>query len=202
MLGVINADASTPIKEQIKLARKEGITYLPGQQFPNEEVQASLSSLEHSATIIHTVTTTTSSKPTSTSSSAAASHGGGSSLSTGAVAGIAVGAAIVALGLAALFFLMCRTRTLQKKLDRQSGPAPAPSAWIEPASPQAPAWSGGQVYSPTRQSNALPPYLPYHHLERPDPNKPAGVESWHAGSPEGNNMTPMQSPYSSGGHYR
>lgn len=153
---------------------------LPGQQFPSEAVEASLSALAHSATV--TTTTEVVTKPATSSQpskpSQPAEHSS-SGLSSGAVAGIAVGAAIVALVVAALFFLMCRTRKLKRKLELKQAVSRVPPTWQQPGSPGVPSpYAATTFYDPNRQSSQLPPYRPYHHLERPDMNKSSRVESW------------------------
>lgn len=200
MVGAINANGSTSLATQIRLAHEADYMLLPGQQFPSEAVEASLSALAHSATI--TTTTEVVTKPSSSttpprpSQPADRSSGG---LSSGAVAGIAVGAAIVALVVAALFFLMCRTRSLKRKLELKSAASGVPPTWQQPGSPGAPSPYAPGFYDPNRQSSQLPPYRPYHHLERPDMNKTSRVESWSVDA-VGNPMLSSGTTYPEGYH--
>lgn len=187
MVGVINANASTSLATQLRLAREADYMLLPGQQFPSEAVQASLSKLAHSATTTTRVVTTTAKSPTSSASPAPG--GSSSGLSTGTVVGIAVGAAVAALVVAALFLLMRRTKKLKRKLELKTAASKVPPTWEQPGSP-ANTYPGG-YFDPTRPNSQLPPYRPYHHLDRPDMSKPPRIESWavdNAGNPI---MTPL-----------
>ena len=158
MLGGINLNASTSLATQLKLARQADYMLLPGEPFPSEEKYASMSKLAHTATVVSTVTATpTQAAPVS--SAAADDHEDHSAgLSTGAVAGIAVGAAGAALIAAALIFLLCRTRSLKRKLEKQKAEAQPP---IQP-DPNVQSSTGyGNYYEQVRHPSQLPPYRPY-----------------------------------------
>ena len=165
MVGVINANDSTPISNQIGLAREADFMLLPGEKWPTEAQQASMASLAATAT---TATFTVTETPNEAgeyypSSSADGSHGHldehSNDLSTGAVAGIAVGSVVVALAGVGLLLLMLRTRKLKKRLDEQQAaqnqqnqqgpPLQGPMAAYPHASP----WPTQQ-----RQMSQLPPY--------------------------------------------
>ena len=169
MVGVINANSSTSISTQISLARQSDYMLLPGEPFPDEAQQASLSALAHTATTATISVTVTKEQETGYSSSYPAGHHDNnehydessehSGLSKGAVAGIAVGAAVGALAAAGLFFLMCRTRKLKQKLDNERVAAhgrPDPNL-VSPASfgPGAGGWNQQAHMS------QLPPYQGY-----------------------------------------
>ena len=138
-----------------------------GQPFPNEAEQASLSVLAASATTETLRVTVSPTAQASQTPSGYASNGdgdsdddshSGSGLSGGAIAGIAVGSAAVALGAAALFFYMGRTRSLKRTLDRQQAGAqvqgrPDPS-FINPAAYSSTASWPAQ----SRYPSLLPPY--------------------------------------------
>ncbi len=90
----------------------------PGQNFPSEGQDPFAPGYSSTATSEATTTSSTASSTaaaaTSSSAAAGGSHHGG--LSTGAIAGIAVGSAIVGLMAAALFFLWVRNKSLNKKI--------------------------------------------------------------------------------------
>jgi hypothetical protein len=165
MVGVINANASTPISNQIGLAREADFMLLPGEKWPTEAQQASMASLAATATTATFTVTETPDEAGEYYPSSSADHGDGSynhsdehssGLSTGAVAGIAVGSAVVALAAVGLLLLMLRTRKLKKRLDAQQAaqnqqgpPLQSPMA----AYPHAGPWPSQQ-----RQMSQLPPY--------------------------------------------
>ncbi|KAK5713372.1 hypothetical protein LTR17_017617 [Elasticomyces elasticus] len=138
MVGVINPNASTSLNTQIELSRQADYILLPGQAVPEDAMQ-SMSSLAATATTATVTVTATKSVPTSessqdpyaiTSSSSAPSSTAqddppvtshSSSLSPGAIAGIAVGAVAVAAIAAALFFFLGRTKTMKDELNRLRG---------------------------------------------------------------------------------
>ena len=168
MVGAINADASTPLSDQIGLARNESFMLLPGQSL-NEAQQYSLSLVAATATkSIYTITET----PAQASGEYYPSHSAGSAngsynqsganhgLSTGAVAGIAVGSAVVALAAVGLLLLLLRTRKLKKKLDAQQAAQQATQNQQGPPvqSPMAAYAHGGAWPNQQRQMSQLPPY--------------------------------------------
>lgn len=185
MLGVINANAETPLTTQIKLARNSQYMLTPGEEAPNEAQLASLSAAAQTATATITVSD---SSPTATASGAAAGNTSGSShsssLSSGAVAGIAIGTAAAALIVAGLIFLVRRNHLLERKLhdertkSQYGGPPgpdmaiPSPATYKNHSSFGA---GGGQM---------LAGYVPYRDLNRNsrDPNNPfdsvVTTESW------------------------
>ncbi|KIW89284.1 uncharacterized protein Z519_10137 [Cladophialophora bantiana CBS 173.52] len=126
MVGVINPNASQSLQTQKQYAADSTQMLLPGQGWPDEDPSAPTST-----TIIPYTTTSTTSTvtptPTSTTSSATetstASGSDHSTLSTGAIAGIAVGGAAVVVGAAALLFF-CGRRSRSKG---EGGSQPAPS---------------------------------------------------------------------------
>lgn len=166
MVGVINANASTPISNQIGLAREADYMLLPGEPFPNEAQQASMASLAATAT---TATFTITATPAEESGEYneygsdgdhyEEDHHESHGLSTGATAGIAVGSAIGAVAAVGLIWLMLRTRSLKKRLDaqqaQQNPQAPGPM------SPMAQYGPGGNFAAhQSRHMSGLPPYQP------------------------------------------
>jgi hypothetical protein len=97
-------------------------------------------------------------------------------LSNGAVAGIAVGAAAGALCVAGFFFLLYRTRSLKRKLNRQQE-ASAQAARRPDLDLDGPAGNtpSSALHDTGRRKSPLPPYHPYQNMEHfsRDPNKPA-----------------------------
>lgn len=192
MVGGINLNSSTPISNQIGLARKADYMLLPGQPFPNEDQQASLASLAAKATTsTFTITATPSSEssPAASSTSASADDNHDHGLSAGATAGIAVGSAIAALAGAGLLFLLLRTRSLKKRLDAQQDAQNRP-----PPMGYGPPW--GYQH---RTMSQLPPYEAGQEYKPPDGEGYAGgdVPSRHM-SP---NLSGMGSPYNAQGQF-
>ncbi|KAF1990915.1 hypothetical protein K402DRAFT_389816 [Aulographum hederae CBS 113979] len=147
MVGVINPNATTSLEQHKQAARDSAYMLQPGEAFPAE---ADPSSANPSATA-----TSAGSAASSTSSGAPAPTGSGSSdaqegsshhgLSTGAIAGIAIGGAAVLLLAAAVFFMMGRNKSLKDTLHRQSH-------MPGPAGPEV-MGNDGTVYVPVRTSN-------------------------------------------------
>jgi hypothetical protein len=195
MVGVINANASTSISTQISLAREASYQLIPGEPFPNEAQQASMESLAHTAT---TATLTVTETPAHSSAAYPDGdddddngHHGSAGLSDGAIAGIAVGAAIAGIGAAALFFLLCRTRSLKKQLDQQQQQQQQqpPTTQLPPNSPFSPAYA--HYHDQSRHTSSLPPYQG---LALGQERKPEDVASERSSSP-------MQTPYQMPGQH-
>ena len=192
MLGVINPNSSESLQTQKDLAKQADYMLLPGEQFPTEKEQMSLSKLAHTATETQTVTTGATPAPAA-SSIAPHPHpddddddGGSSGLSTGAVTGIAVGAAVVALVVVALFILMRRTKKLKKKLeDEKASTAARHRSEANPMSPNL----YGNYYDQNRPHSHLPPYQQHQTADAymHDPNKPEG---WNGQQSPGRTMSP------------
>ena len=166
MLGAINANGSTPVSSQITLARQADYMLVPGEPFPTEEELLSMSKLAQVAT---TVATTITASPTRGSAAQSSNAGGGSlgnndhqssSLSTGAIAGIAVAAGVVGIGGAALFFLLARTRSLKKRLDQQQQQQ---QPTTQPPGPGQASFAGNHtsMYDSSGHMSVLPPYQGY-----------------------------------------
>jgi hypothetical protein len=104
MVGVINPNASTSLVTQKELAKESTFMLLPGQPWPEE-----------GGSPFTTTTASSTSTPTPTHTSApAATSSHHSSLSAGAIAGIAIGAAAIALGAAIALFLCGRNSRNQR----------------------------------------------------------------------------------------
>ena len=123
MVGVINPNASTSLSLQKELAQNSTFMLQPGEPWPAESTPDPFSTGAAAST--PTSTSSSSSSPTQTAASAtssaavAASHSSG--LSGGAIAGIAIGAAAVAILAAALLYMCGR----QSRRDRHQPLAPA-----------------------------------------------------------------------------
>ncbi len=187
MVGVINANSSTSISTQIALARQADFQLLPGEPFPNEAQQASMASLAQTATTA-TLTVTATAAFTSEAYNEYGSGGDNdgdpydhdhdsSGLSTGAIAGIAVGAGIGGIAAAALFFLWCRPRSLKKQLDNQQATSQHPHH----------SWFNCQ----SRHASSLPPYQNYEQSQQ-DTLKPAGAEGLGSERSQSPQLTPYQ----------
>ncbi|KAK5120465.1 hypothetical protein LTR85_006120 [Meristemomyces frigidus] len=184
MLGVINANVSGSLEAQKRLAGEANYMLEPGQAVPN----AALTSLQAlAATVTATVTASATASPTSSTSaasaatpSAAAATQHHSVLSTGAIVGIAIGGAAVAILAAAVFFLLGRTKTLKERLHyHHTSVAPPPMQE-----------AAGYGFAQNRhQSSQLPPYQPAYHVAGQQENKPptlaqTSARSMSQGSPE------------------
>ncbi|RMZ67089.1 extracellular serine-rich [Pyrenophora seminiperda CCB06] len=106
MVGVINPNSTQTLAAQVQAAAKADFQIAPGQPIPAE-----------ASSILSNPSTST---PTSTSAPHSGGSGGGShTLSTGAIAGIAVGGAAFIILCAALFFFVGRSKTLKETIRRQ-----------------------------------------------------------------------------------
>ncbi|OCK72987.1 hypothetical protein K432DRAFT_411133 [Lepidopterella palustris CBS 459.81] len=137
MVGVINPNASTSLEVQHQMALDSAYMLQPGEAFPAEAASSSLSSKPSTPTPSSSALsstpflTATPAPATSTTAAAVAAGAFHSGLSTGAIAGIAVGGASVLILAAALFFYIGRSRTLKDEVQRAS-------ATIRPLPPQNP----------------------------------------------------------------
>ncbi|KAI9739351.1 MAG: hypothetical protein M1834_007564 [Cirrosporium novae-zelandiae] len=126
MIGVINPNSSVSLSHQRQLAGEASYMLQPGEAFPSEENPFSTTSAGSSATATST-----------SAASSGSSHG--HSLSSGAIAGIAVGAAGVVVMACVLFFLWGRNKEMTKILRPSSKTAATGAA--DGGAP--PPWSGG-----------------------------------------------------------
>ena len=204
MVGGINLNATTPLSNQIGLAREADYMLLPGEPFPNEQQQASMASLAATAT---TATFTVTSTPSDGSGQYGGSYNdghddnhhaeGGAGLSSGAIAGIAVGAAVGAAAAVGLIWLLLRTRKLKKRLDQQQIQSNQP-----PMGPQSPMYGhGGYPPHQSRQVSGLPPYQS--HAVGADMYKPPDHEGYAASDVPSRGMSPHHSvsPYNMQGQF-
>jgi hypothetical protein len=138
MVGVINPAKNQSISKQIQAAKSANIMLTPGQSWPAEGSQpGALSSIYMSPSA------TSSPSPTATPG---ASHG--KSLSGGAIAGIAIGAAAVVLLCAALCYFVGRSNSYSHvmKLQHRSDGAPSQSGDV-PAATWSPAPNSPGLWS-------------------------------------------------------
>ena len=193
MVGAINANGSTDIRTQISLAKEADYMLLPGEPFPDEAIN-SMSSMAHTATTATVTAAPTSGNAAGASQSSGAAGGAssndnsGGGLSGGAIAGIVIGAVAGLAILAALFFLLGRTKSMKKRLDqreadnnpnnndpnRQSQMTGGTPSWMPP--PHA-----NQYFNPNNPhaSAQLPPYDPHQHpyYEQKPPDETASLAS-------------------------
>ncbi|KIW75170.1 hypothetical protein Z517_11942 [Fonsecaea pedrosoi CBS 271.37] len=130
MVGVINPNSSTSIQAQKQYAADSSFMLLPGENWPDEEDPfATTSTSTATATATSTVTTSTASSTSASTAGAtttpAASGSGHSGLSTGAIAGIAVGGAAAVIAAAVILYL-CGRRSKSKKNKEEAGGASLP----------------------------------------------------------------------------
>ncbi|OQV11044.1 hypothetical protein CLAIMM_14949, partial [Cladophialophora immunda] len=128
MVGVINPNATQSIQVQKQYAANSSFMLEPGESWPPEEDPfATTSTSTSTATATYTTTFTTSTlspTPTATTATPVASESSHSSLSSGAIAGIAIGGAAVVIAAAVLLFF-CGRRSRSK--DGGGGNQPTPS---------------------------------------------------------------------------
>ncbi|KAG9236878.1 hypothetical protein BJ875DRAFT_493761 [Amylocarpus encephaloides] len=151
MVGVINPSAAQTLAVQKLFAANSSYAFSPGENFP-AEVRASVSSSIAAAT----ATAATSTPPTSTPTAAAvANHG----LSTGAIAGIAIGGAAVIVLAGALIYLCGRQRTLAEIVQKQNSRSPGshPSPTFIPGHMSMASTSTAPMKSPRYDANNLGP---------------------------------------------
>ncbi|ROW11326.1 hypothetical protein VMCG_00887 [Cytospora schulzeri] len=148
MIGVINPNETETFDIQLDYTKNTTIQLTPGDPLPSETAAAT--------------STGATSSPTSGSSSGGHS---GTKLSSGAIAGIAIGGAVVVLLVAALIYLCGRRGGIDKAYTRQRGhstPAPMIEAKYNPAlgAGHAPKSPGGETFATTAYS-ATPSNDPY-----------------------------------------
>lgn len=110
MVGVINPTANETLQIQVEFAKNSTIMISPGQSFPSEGASST------SASATATATSTSTSTASATSTAVATSSSSGSKLSTGAIVGIAIGGAAVAILAAAVLYLCGRQKTISEIL--------------------------------------------------------------------------------------
>ena len=141
---------------------------LPGDPFPDEQQEYSMSVLAHTATTATVVVTSTTNVDGGgyTSSAYPSAHHAknhhDSGLSTGAIAGIAVGSAVVVLAiLAGLFLLMRRTKKLKKDLDRQAATTTKVQGRPDPNIVSPAGYGPNGAWNQQAHMSQLPPYQQY-----------------------------------------
>ncbi|KAH9221529.1 hypothetical protein DL95DRAFT_455361 [Leptodontidium sp. 2 PMI_412] len=125
MVGVINPNSTQTLEVQQAFAHNSTIAFSPGENFP-AEVESTKSAAPSSTSTTSSPTTATVTA-TPTTATAAASSGSHPPLSTGAIAGIAIGGAAVLLLGAALVYLCGRQRTLGEIISHNQQQPPPPS---------------------------------------------------------------------------
>lgn len=147
MVGVINPNATTSLEVQRSMALAAAYMLQPGEPFPAEASSSSSSSSSTSTSSSTTITSTTAAAATTTAAAAAAapSH---TTLGSGAIAGIVVGAAAVLSLAAALFFYIGRSKTLQSEVQRTTQHLPPPSHGMY----QSPS---GQIFVPMKIDDSV-----------------------------------------------
>lgn len=109
-------NASVSLATQKQMAKDSAFMLQPGEDFPPEQSQTPKPTSISSTSSPSSTSSATSAAATATPSSS--SHKSG--LSTGAIAGIAIGGVVVLALAAALFFFIGRTKSLQESVQRQS----------------------------------------------------------------------------------
>jgi len=141
MVGVINPNATHTLEKQIQSAKDAEFMLAPGDDIPTEA----------SSTLSGTTTSTSSPSASNT----AAGSGGSSKLSGGAIAGIVVGAVAFLAICAALFFFVGRTKSLKEVLERKEATVNRPeTGGPDMSTTMSPAFSAATPYSPHQSIQA------------------------------------------------
>lgn len=145
MVGAINPNSTQTLDGQVEAAKAADFQLVLGETVPNE------------------ATSTLRNGPTGAPAkdSGSSDGGGGVHLSSGAIAGIVVGAVAFLVICAALFFFVGRSKSLKEVIKRQDANTHASGAHMGPASP-------GMPYSPTpgyAEAGHLPPYAQHNATE-------------------------------------
>ncbi|KAH9899001.1 hypothetical protein F4778DRAFT_741876 [Xylariomycetidae sp. FL2044] len=179
MVGAINPNTTMTLQTQIDAVSKSAFQLSPGEPFPDEGTP-----------------TDSGASPTNTGSSDTgidSGSGGGSSLSPGAIAGIAIGG-VVALALVAALIYFCGRRGGIEKGYRKSRIAehpPVPHV-VETQ------YAAGQYDGPAK--SPPPPNSPYGAMSQTDTYRSSSPAQWsnHPGSPHHSiigHPSPGQPPY-------
>lgn len=135
MVGVINPNSSTQIDSQITLAKQASYMLEPGQPLPPAASSSMAAMASSISTVTITATPTNNPSPTNLAAISATSTASSTpialsnkGLSSGAIAGIAVGGVAVLVLAGALFFFMGRSRTLKEVVDNQNRQSTLPEA--------------------------------------------------------------------------
>jgi len=186
MVGVINPNASTSLVLQKQLAANSSFMLLPGQPWPAEEEDpfATTTTAAPSTTAPSTPTTSSAVPAAATTSASPAPSSHHSGLSGGAIAGIAIGAAAIALAAAVLIYF-CGRQSI-----RQRTQPPTAGVMIQPT-PFSPTQGHGHMsfmIDPSKHlsmtasavgvphsgpSPALPGYIPSHDPAMSPPLQPS-----------------------------
>ncbi|RDL34599.1 uncharacterized protein BP5553_07727 [Venustampulla echinocandica] len=128
MIGAINPNSTQTLDIQEDFARNSTLAFSPGENFPAE--------VAPSSTQTSSVTSSASGSPTSTSTPTAAAAASESKppLSGGAIAGITIGGAAVALMAGALFYMCGRQQILKEMIPPQREQSHPASPFINHAS--------------------------------------------------------------------
>ncbi|MCJ1268085.1 hypothetical protein MMC22_007971, partial [Lobaria immixta] len=143
MLGVINPNSSMTLEKQQDAAKSSNLMYAPGESAPNEDG-----------------TSTTATATPVSSANPAPEHT--KHLSTGAIVGIAIAGAAVAILVVAFIFLLGRHSSLQavfKRLHRPEPATPGPHGMSAPFAPGYQQPYAGSFASPrSEMGDYAPPY--------------------------------------------
>ncbi|TVY22544.1 putative GPI-anchored cupredoxin [Lachnellula hyalina] len=123
MVGVVNPNSSWTYEAQFNYTQNATIEFSPLEYFPKEEAPTRTTTATGATATPTAVSTSSSAATTSSAPALTAEHK--SSISTGAIVGIAIGGVAVIALAGALIYMCGRQRTV-KQLLRQSQPAPTP----------------------------------------------------------------------------
>lgn len=165
MIGVINPNATQTLDVQLEYTMNTTTQVVPGDPLPSETAKGSSGAT-----------------PTSGASSGSDGHSHSSaSLSAGAIAGIAIGGAVVVLIAATLLYLCGRRGGLDKAYNRQSRHAMAPAMGEVKYNPGAK--SPGQETFATTTYSVTPSNDPYQHHQGHSMSQGLPGYSVNSGSP-------------------
>ncbi|CZT45014.1 uncharacterized protein RSE6_05286 [Rhynchosporium secalis] len=153
MVGVINPNSTHTFETQYAFAHNSTLAFGPGESFPVEEDVPTKSASSSSSTSTTSASTAAATIAPTTSPASPNSH---QALSAGAIAGIAIGGAVVLLVFGALVYLCGRQRTMGE-LFRHNQHPPPPSYVSNPGRMSAaasPGYKSPHVEDPSRFSSA------------------------------------------------
>lgn len=170
MIGVINPNSTETLDIQLDYTKNTTLQLSPGDPLPSETAASGSAGAT--------------SQPTSGSSPGGHS---GSRLSSGAIAGIAIGGAVVVVLAAALIYLCGRRGGIDKAYTRQGGRSAPPPPMIEAKYDTA----GGAPKSPGQETFATTAYST---TPSNDPYQPQQAGYGHAGAVPGYSVSSASPP--------
>ncbi|KAF7879121.1 hypothetical protein EAF04_000320 [Stromatinia cepivora] len=122
MIGVINANSTQTLANQLVYAKNSSLQFSPGENFPVEAEASSSSTTHPTSTSSPNQPSSTTSSPTAIIVTDPSPSSSPSKLYPGAIAGIVIGASALAVLASALLYLCGRQRTIKEIMHHNSRP--------------------------------------------------------------------------------